>query len=154
MRNIFQNLRRVFEETLLVTGYLLEILLPPVTKLRKVMFLHLSVILVTGGLCSSMYHSSHDQGGLCLGGSMSRRFYVQGVSVQGGLLGTPPQTETPRTVTSGQYASYWNAFLFIQISTIKQCFEYVSLARNYCLRGRISKNHNSFYMDMAHKSGK
>ena len=44
--------------------------------------------------------------------------------------------------------------LFIQISTTKQCFEYVSLARNYCLHGRTSKNHNSFYMEMAHRNGK
>ena len=42
-----------------------------------------------GDLCPSMHHRSHDQG--------------RGVSVR----------ETPCTVTSGWYASYWNAFLFV-----------------------------------------
>ena len=42
------------------------------------------------------------QGGLC-----------QGVSVQGDLcLGGVSVRETPRTVTSGRYASYWNVFFF------------------------------------------
>ena len=36
------------------------------------MFLHVSVILFKeGGLCSSMHHRSHDQEGLCPGGSLS-----------------------------------------------------------------------------------
>ena len=76
------------------------------------------------------------EGGLCRGGSLSggslsrgslsRRVFVQweggslsrgggwcprglclGVSVQGVSV-----RETPHTVTSGRYASYWNAFLF------------------------------------------
>ena len=77
------------------------------------------------GLCPCMYHRSHDQGGLCPGdlcpggicleggvcpvkrcpgGSLSARRSLsgRGVSVR----------ETPYTVTSGRYASYWNAFLF------------------------------------------
>ena len=47
-----------------------------------------------GGLCSNMHHRSHDwgEGGLCPG---------EGVSVR----------ESPRTVMSGRYVSYWNAFL-------------------------------------------
>ena len=44
-------------------------------------------------------------GGLFPGGSMSRGF----------LLGRPPWTETPHTVTSGWYESYWNAFLLVHI---------------------------------------
>ena len=50
------------------------------------MFLHLSVILFTGA-----------------------------VSVQGGgsLSGGVSVRETPRMVMCGQYASYWNAFLFL-----------------------------------------
>ena len=43
-----------------------------------------------------MHHKSHNRGGLCPGGSLPR----------GGLC----QGDTPR-VTSGRYASYWNAFL-------------------------------------------
>ena len=42
------------------------------------------------GLCPSMHHRSHDWG----------------VSVR-----ETPRTETPRTVTSGRYASHWNTFL-------------------------------------------
>ena len=62
--------------------------------------------------------------GFCLWVSLSGDVSVQGVSVQGGqgpcprgslsrgsLLGSP-QTETPCMVTSRQYVSYWNAFLF------------------------------------------
>ena len=60
----------------------------------KVMFLHLCVILFTGGgLCPSMHYRSHDRW----------------VSVRGGL---------PRLVTSGRYATYWNAFLFQSVSEI------------------------------------
>ena len=51
------------------------------------------------------------QGGLCTGrGSLSRQGGLcpgRGVSVQGVSVG-----ETPHTLTSGRYASYWNAFLF------------------------------------------
>ena len=70
----------------------------------KVMFLHLCVILFTGRSLS---------GGLCPGGlsvqvgvgSLSRC----GVSVQGG--GGLCQGDSPCTIQSGRYASYWNAFL-------------------------------------------
>ena len=89
------------------------------------MFLHVSVILFTGGagrsLCPSMHHRSHDKGGslsgrgLSPGGSLSRA--VQGRSLSGGSLsGGVSVRETPRTVTSGQYASYWNAFFLQQTS--------------------------------------
>ena len=37
-----------------------------------------------------------------------------GVSVQGVSVGGDPPTETPRTTTSGQYTSYWNAFFYIK----------------------------------------
>ena len=60
------------------------------------------------------------QEGLYLGGSLSRGVSVQGVSVQGSLSRGSLSSgfyvrETPRrrTVTCGQYASYWNAFLLI-----------------------------------------
>ena len=101
----------------------------PQRSCGRVIFLHLCVILFRGGgdLCPSMHHSSHDRGGvgvsvweglcpggvcpgnLCLGGlcPWGISLGAGGVSVQGGsLLGDPP-----RTVTSGRYASYWNAFL-------------------------------------------
>ena len=47
-------------------------------------------------------------GGLCPGGSLSR-----GISVQGGLC----HGYTPVTVICGWYASYWNAFLFVECSS-------------------------------------
>ena len=59
------------------------------------MFLQVSVCL--GGVSVSVQ-----------GGSLSRGVSVQrGLCPRGSLLQTPP-----RTVTSGRYASYWNAFLF------------------------------------------
>ena len=94
--------------------------LPPATKLRQ------------GNVFTPVCHSVHRgevsvQGGLCLGGSLSREVSFQGVSVlgvsvQGGLCpggsmsrGVSVWREVsvrPHTVTSGRYASYWNAFLF------------------------------------------
>ena len=72
--------------------------LPPAKEVwGKVMFLHLSVILFTGGVSV--------QEGLFPGVS------VQGVSVQGVSVQGVSIRETPHTVKSGQYASYWNAFL-------------------------------------------
>ena len=52
-------------------------------------------------------------GGVCWGISV-QGVSVQGVSVQGGLCwGDPlPDRDPPGTVTSGRYASYWNAYLF------------------------------------------
>ena len=63
----------------------------------KVMFLHLSVILFTGGRGSL-------SGGLCPGGALCR---VGGVSVRE----TPYRDRDPHTVKSGRYASYWKVFL-------------------------------------------
>ena len=67
---------------------LIDLFLPQ-RSCDKVMFLHLSVILFTGG---------------CRGGSLSRGVgsVSRGVSV----------SEIPHTVTCGRYASYWKAFLF------------------------------------------
>ena len=84
-----------------------------------------------GGLCSWSHIPSSRGEGLCTGrvsvrgmgsGSLSGGWGLcpgDGVSVQGGLC---PVKEVfvqgglcqgdPRTVKSGQYASYWNAFLF------------------------------------------
>ena len=72
------------------------------------------------------------EGSLSKVGSLSRGVSVQGVSVQGSLRGLCPQRVlcwgglcqgvsiqgglchgNPRTVTSGWYASHWNAFLFV-----------------------------------------
>ena len=80
----------------------------------KVMFYkRVSRILSGGGLCLSMHHRSHDQGGLCLlglcqGGSLSGRSLSGGlcpggmglcpggwVSVQGGSLLKRPLGQTP-----------------------------------------------------------
>ena len=80
------------------------------------MFLHLSVILFTWGcLCLGVSLSGgvSVQGGLCRGGVS-----VHGGSLSRGSLSVGPLSggisvrETPRTVTCGRYASYWNAFLF------------------------------------------
>ena len=102
----------------------------PQTKFAKVMFLHLSVILFTGGglgLCAGGSLRSLSRGVSILGGLCPRGVFVPGVSVWGGLCprGSPPgldglcpgglcHGDPPRTATSGRYASYWNAFLFLE----------------------------------------
>ena len=93
-----------------------KILLPPANEVwGKVIFSQASVILYTGeGSLSGRGWSV--QGGLCLEASLSREglcpgeglspggISVWGVSVQGGI---PRESQSQ----SGQYASYWNAFL-------------------------------------------
>ena len=84
----------------------------------KVMLLHVSVILFTegglslsqGGLGLCLWGVSI-LGGFCPGGSLLGGFCL-GVSVQGVSVWGVSVMETPRTVMSGRYASYWNAFLF------------------------------------------
>ena len=92
---------------------------------------YVSVGFSVRGLCpgGSLSRGFSVQGGLCpgeslSGGSLSRRVSVQGVSVKGisvqGSLSRipPPQTEAPsHTVTSGWFASYWNAFLFFRVQS-------------------------------------
>ena len=80
----------------------------PQTKFAKAMFSQVSVCTRGGGVSVSVRGVSVSvlggvsvRGGLCLGGVC-----LEGVSVQGGLSRRPPM------VMSGQYASYWNAFLF------------------------------------------
>ena len=75
---------------------------------------------IVTGVCENlcMGEGVFVKGGLCPGGSLSRDVSVQrvsvqavsawGISVQGGLC-----QGDPRTVKSGQYAFYWNAFLLI-----------------------------------------
>ena len=76
-----------------------QALLPPATKLRQgnVFTSVCQEFCPPGGLCPSMHHRSHDQGGLCPGG------LSLGFSVQGGLCmsrRTPrPLTEDPPPVT-------------------------------------------------------
>ena len=83
-----------------------------------------------GGLCSGGFLSGFSvrslcpgisvwgcfcQEDLCPGVSLSGRV-CPGVSVQRDLCpGETPQTETSCTMRSGQYTSYWNAFLFIAV---------------------------------------
>ena len=103
-------------------------LLPPVNEVwGKVMFLHMSVILSTGGggLCMMslpvwLAGPMFLLGALCLGG----------LCPGGSLWGVSPQ-QKPRTVKSGRCTSYWNAFLFI----------YSYRQSSY----RISSDHWSFY---------
>ena len=79
----------------------------PQRSCRKVMFLHLSVIVHGGGgLCPGRRGSlsrgggSLSGGGLCPGGSLSGRF-------------------SPREVTCGRYASYWKAFFYMEVFTLQ-----------------------------------
>ena len=64
-----------------------ELYFRPQRSCGKVMFLHESMILFGGGggLCPSMHHRSHDQGGLCPGGSLSRGSLSRGSLSKGGL---------------------------------------------------------------------
>ena len=85
-------------------------------SLGRVMFLYLSVgrsvrrgvpACTTGHMTMSLSRGvSVREGGLCPGGSLSRGTSVWEVSVREVSV-----RETPHTVTSGRYASYWNAFL-------------------------------------------
>ena len=53
------------------------------------------------GLCPSIHHRSHDQGGLCPGGGGG--FCPGGVSVGGGIsVQGVSVSETPCTITSGR----------------------------------------------------
>ena len=72
---------------------------------------------VRGGSLFLVPYSFQQMGGSVFGGvCLYREGFCpgDGVSVQGGLcLGEGVSVrETPRTVKSGRYASYWNAFLF------------------------------------------
>ena len=75
-----------------------------------------------GSLSRGVYVWGFLSRGLCLGesqskGSLSSGVSVSGVSVQGrgvSVWGVSVR-ETPHTVMSKQYASYWNAFLFFFI---------------------------------------
>ena len=92
---------------------LLSKLLPPANEVwGKVMFLHLCVILFTGGSASE---GVCIQGGLHPGGSASRGSASEGEGV--GQI--PPQIGYYGTrSTSGWYASYWNAFLCLVVADI------------------------------------
>ena len=76
----------------------------PQTKFANVMFLHVSVILSTGG-----WHAW--QGGVCMvgGGMHGRGPAWWGACVAGGVHGRYYEIQSMR----GRYASYWNAFLFL-----------------------------------------
>ena len=97
----------------------LEVLLPPTNEVCEGYFftgvcqimgdgvlvsvqggLCLRGVSVQGGLCPRL--------GLCPGGSLS-----WGVFVWGSLSRGVSVTETPCTVMSRQYTSYWNLFLFV-----------------------------------------
>ena len=92
-----------------------------ITQRRKVMFLHLSVILFTGefsvqgGLCPgvSLFRGVSVRGGglcpgvLCPGGSLCEGFLSRGSLSRRSLSWI-----LLHTVMCWQYASYWNLFLF------------------------------------------
>ena len=89
---------------------------------RKVMFLHLSVILFTGGSVRGVpVQGVSVQGSLCPGDLHPGGVSVQGwVSVWGVLSGRP----LPVRVKNGEYASYWNAFLL--------CIKLFVVSRTQC----------------------
>ena len=68
---------------------------------------HASQVTWQGGLCPGQ--------GLCPGGISVMEGLCPGVAIKGGgslSRGGLCQGDLPCTVTSGKYASYWNAFLF------------------------------------------
>ena len=71
--------------------------LPPATKLRQGnVFTRVCDSVHRGGLCPSIHYRSHDQGGLCPGGSLSGGSLSWGVSVQGvSLRETPLDRDLP-----------------------------------------------------------
>ena len=97
-------------------------LLPPAIKLRQGN--------VFTPVCNSVHGGgslSHDQGGLRLGG----------LCPGGSLSGRPPRQSPLGTVMSGQYASYWNAFLLTRMHSSRICTAHCSgcLMRGVCLGG-------------------
>ena len=71
-------------------------------EVAKVMFLHMSVILFTGGGCYPSMPCSRSPGGCLLRGDAPGG---------GGGGGDPPQADA---YCCGRYASYWNAFLLLK----------------------------------------
>ena len=82
----------------------------PQRSWSQVMFLHVSVILLTGGWCLPQLHAGiHPPPG---------RHQEDTPSPQEHTKKTPPQEDAPRSsacwekrATSGWYASYWNVYL-------------------------------------------
>ena len=89
----------------------------PQTKFAKVMFLHMSVCPQGGGVCPIACWDTHPRGRHPLGRPPLGR-HPPGQTPPGQ---TPPGQTPPCVVhaeiwsTSGWYASYWNAILFINI---------------------------------------
>ena len=84
--------------------------LPPANEVwGKVIFLHLFVILFTGGVVS---HHALQQGGSALRWCLVQGVCSGGVPGPGGLLRGVPGGDPLDGYCCGRYASYWNAFLF------------------------------------------
>ena len=90
----------------------------------KVMFLHVCVILFTGGCYPSMHcrwypsmPCSRSQGGSAAGGVSSR-----GSAPWRGAWWRPPRD----SYCCGRYASYWNAFLLVLKMFLKTCTTAIS----------------------------
>ena len=88
------------------------------------MFLHMSVILFTRGLCMMSLPvwlpgpmfllGVYVSGPMFFRGSLSSGMSLCVGFLSGRGVGKTPWTGTPsRTVKRGRYASYWNAFLFV-----------------------------------------
>ena len=106
-------------------------LLPPANEVwGKVIFLHLCVILFTGGgglppggslppggVC--IQGGLHPGGGSASGGSVCRGVCIWEESASRGGWADPPIGYCGIRSTSGRYASYWNAFLLTNLDT---CF--------------------------------
>ena len=149
----------------------------------KVMFLHVSVILFTGGGISvsipgflsggSLSGGSLSRGGLVRGGSLTRGSVpgglCLGVSVQGGPCpgqslsgGGSLSWRHPRMVTSRRYASYWNAFLFFFSIRLRSHFRLMSTAlkalftTNVCVKQRMGsiETNNGVHTQRLHLAAK
>ena len=95
--------------------------------------------LCPGGLCPGALSRGISVQGVSIQevsvkGALSRGSISRGVSFQGWMLlsrqGGLCQGD-PHTVTWGQYASYWNAFLFLEIITRKCLFECIKTLVNW-----------------------
>ena len=77
---------------------------------------------LSGGLYPGRYLSRGDlsPGGSLSGGLFPEGISVQGISVQVRVSVRDPDRDTPRTVKSGRYASYWNAFL-VSVNLVQSC---------------------------------
>ena len=101
-----------------------------IKRSRPVIFLHLSVILSTGGVCVSQHALGR---GVCVSQYALGRVRVCIPACTGGCIAActgrgclphPLWADTPPSRDghcSGRYASYWNAFFFLICTDVDEC---------------------------------